>query len=327
MLATFRQTLRNTIRERALNWAERRQGIDPAQVELHRRRVYILPTQQGFIFAVLLFAMVLGSLNYANSMGFVLTFSLASLGFVAMHHTHRNLTGLSVAALYPPPVFVGDVARFPLQFTSHARGPRNSVQLTYHEMPQAEVDVTPDNPVRVDITIPTEHRGWLRLNRFSVDTTFPFGLFRAWAWLRMEQRCLVYPKPAPPGQHPPPAPSDAGSTRTDAQGQGDFSGLRQYHDGDAPRHVAWKASARLQDDLLVKEFAGGGATERWLEWDALENMPDNEQRISRLTRWVIDAERDGDRYGLRLPGITIPLGQGDAHFHACMKALALLEVH
>ena len=322
MLAALRQN----IQRRARDWAERRQGLDPREVELHRRRVYILPTQQGLVFAALLFAMLLGSLNYANSMGFVLTFTLASLGFVAMHHTHRNLVGLLVRAQPPAPVFVGGIARFPLQLASDARAARNSIQLRYQDLPQGETDVGADAMARLAITVPAERRGWLQLQRFSIATTYPFGLFRAWVWLRMEQRCLVYPQPAPIGSTPPPVPSDYGHSLPDARGQDDFSGLRSYRPGDAPRHVAWKASARLQGELLVKEFEGGGATTRWLDWDALEHEPDAERRISLLARWVIDAEENGDRYGLRIPGQVIPQAHGESHFHQCLRALALLEI-
>ncbi|MDX1443811.1 MAG: DUF58 domain-containing protein [Gammaproteobacteria bacterium] len=326
MFATPINRLRQRISAKAEAWAERRQGLDPRSVELERRRVYILPTQQGVVFAALLFAMLLGSLNYANSMGFVLTVTLASLGFVAMHHTHRNLVGLVVRANPTRPVFAGSEARFTIQFANDAKADRSSIRLEYRKHAHGETDVPSGETRRLDIVVPTGQRGWLQLHRYGVSTTFPFGLFRAWAWLRMEQRCLVYPHPAPRGKTPPPVPSDYGHSLPDARGQDDFSGLRGYRAGDAPRHVAWKASARLQNDLLVKEFEGGGATTRWLDWDALDNEPDIEKRIGLLTRWVIDAEENGDRYGLRLPGETIPQGHGESHYHACLKALALLEV-
>src|SRR5690606_23369553 len=73
----------------ARRWARRRQGLDRNPIVLNRRRVYILPTRQGAAFGALLFAMLLGSMNYSSSPGFLLTFSLAALAFVAMNHTHR----------------------------------------------------------------------------------------------------------------------------------------------------------------------------------------------------------------------------------------------
>ena len=51
----------------------------------------------------------------------------------------------------------------------------------------------------------------------------------------------------------------------------------------------------------------------------------HEQRIRRLARWVDDAEREGRRYGLHLPGQpVIAMGLGALQRHRCLRALALL---
>jgi uncharacterized protein (DUF58 family) len=39
---------------------------------------------------------------------------------------------------------------------------------------------------------------------------------------------------------------------------------------------------------------------------------------------VLEAERSGSRYALRLPALQLPPGRGPEHRHACLRALALL---
>ena len=51
---------------------DRRAGGPRQSIVLGRRRIYILPTRQGLGFAVLLVAMLLGSANYDNGLGYVL---------------------------------------------------------------------------------------------------------------------------------------------------------------------------------------------------------------------------------------------------------------
>jgi uncharacterized protein (DUF58 family) len=51
-----------------------------------------------------------------------------------------------------------------------------------------------------------------------------------------------------------------------------------------------------------------------------------EERLSQLALWVIEAERAGHSYGLRLPGIAIPPALGQLHFHECLRALSLFEL-
>lgn len=306
----------------AQTWADKRQGRDPDPVVLARRRIYILPTRQGAIFGALLFAMLLGSMNYSSSLGYTITFLLASLGFVAMHHTHRNLENLELRAGFAPPVFAGDEARFPLFARNNAGVARGGIALDDSERTQDICDLLPGASATLTLRVRADARGWLRPPRFGIHTTYPFGLFRAWAWLRMDLECLVYPRPAPPGGAPPPLALEPGSSRTEAAGNEDFSGLRSYRPGDAPRHIAWRASARADGDLLVKEFHGGGVATRWLDWNDTRER-DTEARISRLTRWVMDAQASGERYGLRLPGVEVPLGGGEAHYQRCLRELAL----
>jgi uncharacterized protein (DUF58 family) len=52
-----------------------------------------------------------------------------------------------------------------------------------------------------------------------------------------------------------------------------------------------------------------------------------ERRISRLTRWVLDAEAAGLRYSLKLPGVQIPTATGPAQRARCLEALALFPAH
>ena len=77
--------------------------------------------------------------------------------------------------------------------------------------------------------------------------------------------------------------------------------------------------------MLTKQFSGDAAAEMWLDWRRLPAGLGLEQRLSRLAGWVLAAERAGAHYGLRLPGVEIALGHGDAHRAACLQALALYQ--
>src|SRR5512147_3227913 len=125
----------------AANWARRRQGEDSHTVALARRRVYILPTRFGAVFSVMVFAMLLGSLNYGASLGFTLTFLLAGLGLVVMHHCHNNLLGTRVRFLGAAPVFAGERAEFRVALGNDARLPRFDVELAHRKHVAGPVDV------------------------------------------------------------------------------------------------------------------------------------------------------------------------------------------
>jgi hypothetical protein len=99
--------LRSALDARVHAWIRRRQGLDPDPVRLDRRRIYILPTALGLGYAAMVFAMVLGGLNFGNNLGLGLAFLLASIGLVAMHHCHGNLLGLELRLAGTESAFAG----------------------------------------------------------------------------------------------------------------------------------------------------------------------------------------------------------------------------
>jgi uncharacterized protein (DUF58 family) len=87
------------------------------------------------------------------------------------------------------------------------------------------------------------------------------------------------------------------------------------------RQVVWKKVAH-SGEMVSRETAGTATRELWLEWAAAAGG-DAEQRLSRLTAWLLRAEREGQSSGLRLPGRELRPGQGDAHRRAALDLLAL----
>jgi uncharacterized protein (DUF58 family) len=266
--------------------------------------------------------MLIGTINYTLSLGFVLTFLLAGVGTVAMLHTWRNLAHLRITAGKSLPVFAGEQAHFIVLPTDHHYRVRLAVGAQIGEHQSALTDIPAGGHGKMTLTLPASQRGWLELGRFTVFTEFPLGLFHVWSHVDVGARCLVYPKPAPPGL-PLPAPmgSEHSGGRKPSGGDEDFSGLRNYQHGDSPRRVDWKASAR-SSGLLTKQFQGEAQALLWLDW-SLAPAHDAEQRISQLTRWVLDAHAAGLAYGLRLPHAEITPDLGESHFHHCLETLAL----
>jgi uncharacterized protein (DUF58 family) len=294
-------------------------------VLLEHRSVYILPTRFGLMFSVVLLVLLVASINYTLSLGYALTFALAGMVLVAMLHTWRNLAGLSFRAGHVAPVFAGDVARFEI----HLASDRGSLAVFVSaDGPAESADVPLDGGSRLILPVTASTRGWQELPRLQVHTWYPLGLFRAWSWLALDMRTLVYPRPAasaPP--FPPVAGTEADGTHGDFGGWDDFWGLRNWQQGDSPRHVAWKALAR-SDAHLTKEFTQPTGGQVWLDFDSLAGA-DVEGRLSLLTRWVLDLDAQNLAFGLRLPDVEIPPGSGRSHVHHCLAALALfgMEKH
>jgi uncharacterized protein (DUF58 family) len=315
--------------ERAGNrWLFRQRDKEPGEVYLHRRRVFILPTKAGIGFAGMLLVLMVGATNYSLGLGFGLTFLLGSCALVDMYLTYRNLGQLHLRPGRTPSVFAGEEARFELHLVNRTRLDRYAIGVDFigADGPRYLADVAAGAGAAVELTTVTERRGWLRAPRVRLVTRFPLGLFRAWSYWQPDLRALVYPFPEPAA---PPLPM-AGSARADGRGsagQDDFAGVRSYQPGDPLRSLAWRQIARLDPayggQLVTKHFEGGAIDELVLDFDAMPAHLDEELRLSRMTRWVLDAEQRALPYALRIGRQHFPAGVGAAHRAACLRALAL----
>ncbi|MCL2076640.1 MAG: DUF58 domain-containing protein [Betaproteobacteria bacterium] len=300
----------------------------PICLERNSIRLYILPTRAGLLYAVTLFVMLLTAINYSLALGHALVFLLTSLGFVAMLHTHKNLSGISLLVQESSPVFKGEIARFQLQVETDDKA-RPSLNFSCAGAKRELLHLN-YKTATVPLSLPATRRGWLSLPRLKVETCHPLGLFNAWTSPWLAGRCLVYPKPVfLPLPKAAAIAAKSGSGKNEA-GEDDFAGFRERQPSDSLRHVAWKAAARNDSDkpLLIKLFSGGALEELWLTWEETESPEnDTETRLSILTGWIISAEQSGTDYGLVLPGLSYSPSRGAIHFHRCLRALALYPEH
>lgn len=310
------------------NWIFQPRGPESGEIFLNQRRVFTFPTRYGFFFAFSLIGFLVSSINYDLSLGFVLTFFLGAAGLVTMLHTFRNQLHLYLKPLKAEPVFAGSDATFELLLENRKGIERAAIWLKtgYSE---TVTDLPPHQTVTVSLTAPARQRGWLILPRITVETRYPLGLLRAWSYWQPDLPCLVYPRPADAGQRFPDAPEGSGEGAPTGTGAEDFAGLREHQATDSPRHIAWKNAVLAMETgmpLLVKHFHGAASSEVVLDFDTLPAHMGLEERLSQLTRWVLDAEAQKLIWTLKLPDATLGPAQGDVHHRACLRALALYGV-
>jgi uncharacterized protein (DUF58 family) len=316
--------------------------MDPARssgYELTRKRVYILPSRAGWMFAGCLGVMLLGAINYNNSLAYALTFLLGALVLVSVLHTYRNQAALVIHSGHTSSVHAGDIGAFDVEIRNATGLARVGIMVRYgdiarkrgakHEDHDASrpvlirTNVGAHDSVRLTFPVTSRARGLLALGTVTVSTRYPFGLFRAWSDVRLSTNMLVYPALNGEVGLPAHRADGAGEGGGGRNGAEDFAGLRPYRPGDSPRLVHWKAAARSLQ-LPVKEMVGGGSADLLLDWQ--ETAGGTETRLSQLASRAVAAERQGCRYALNLPGTSISVGAGSAHLDRCLTAMALYRL-
>lgn len=307
---------------------------EAGEVFLDQRRVYILPTRAGCAFFGILVLLFIGAINYNLSLGFALTFVLAACAMIDMHLTFRNLAFLYLTSDHNAPVFYGQEAMFALRLINRRKHARYAIWLGFigKGLPELEqpVDIAASTTYGVILTTATSQRGLLAAPRVRLQTRFPLGFLRAWCYWQPDGTVLVYPQPEDAASAPPlPVTAREGSNGNAYAGHEDFAGVRAYQPGDSLKHLAWRQIAKLSSgndaNLITKYFDDGAASDLTIDYAALPYGMDIEAKLSRMTRWILEAEMLSLPYAFRIGDIEYSAAIGANHQQACLQALALYE--
>ena len=294
-------------------------------VELGRKTVFILPSKPTLGLLLLIGLLFLLAVNFQNALVYAVCFWLLALLLINVFYTWRNVAGLQVQAVGVEPCFVGDKAVVEIELSCAPRQRKFALQLSWPDEDSVQVNLATHNTVRVKLSHLTARRGWFQPPRVRIASAYPTGLALAWAYVALPVQGLVYPQPL---ERSFPEHDLSAQTSQDgreiAGGSSDFGGVRAYQVGDAPKHLHWGKYAQT-GKLYTKTFVDYASHALWLDWDSLP-MPGVEVRLSHLCSQVLAFHQAQRHYGLKLPGVTIEPGQGEAHQARCLRALALFGV-
>lgn len=174
-------------------------------------------------------------------------------------------------------------------------------------------------------------RGVYPLDQIRIQTSFPFGMFTKERRTGPEDELVVWPRTDVPTPDPfggsggdVPAAGVAAGRRLGARGE--FDSLREFRDGDDPRDVHWRSSARVGTPV-VRTYLDDASESRWLvvdvhgaDTDALEAAL--EHVASLATRYA----REGRSFGLVAGSTRIFPATGNAHLEVVLGVLARVDV-
>jgi uncharacterized protein (DUF58 family) len=300
-----------------------REGPTQGPRILNLKNIYILPSSAGIGFSFVIFSILIGSINYISSLGYVLTFFLVGIFIVTILHSFKNLTDLKIAVGNAPNVFVDELTYFPVFIEEMSHSQRYSVWVKTLAGFRCCIDIDENETASVLLPARTDKRGLVPCSQFTLTSYFPLGLFRPWSPINIYATTTVYPKPMSAG--PLPVNSTNGLSQESAEGmhKDDFFGLRSYQAGDSLKSIHWNSIAKGREPV-TRQFSGeNSAEEIMLNGDVFNSSI--EDSLSKLTQWVLDADRLKYKYGLCFKSIVIEIGAGVEHRSRCLEALALYK--
>src|SRR6185437_6863751 len=157
----------------------------------------------------------------------LLCFLLCGVTVVSMYECHRTLLGLTVTAASAESTFAGQLGELTLQLHNDDSRGRHALQVSCEPCAPTRFALEPGAMQRVRLSYRARGRGRQRIERLTLATDAPLGLFRSWTWLHLPLEAVIYPaavgaRPLPPSG----AESSAGAYGSHRSGDEDWAWLR-----------------------------------------------------------------------------------------------------
>ncbi|HZL18746.1 MAG TPA: DUF58 domain-containing protein [Polyangia bacterium] len=297
------------------------------------------PTREGWWF--LIATAVVGAVALDAGINlFFLTFGMmVCLLLAGVLLAGLGLSGLRVRRIPPPVIHAGTPYLMGIALENHKRRlPSFSIEV------EDLVDEHPIDKRCYFLKLPAgrtqetsyrhrlPRRGRHRLSGFRLATKFPFGLMQRARLMVDPAEVVVYPAlaPLPPavlrGLPSPMAPA----RRRSPNRQGELAGLRAFREGDDPRDIHWRSSARRGKPLVREHeddegqrarivFDNRGATHPAVDDPAFELA------VSRAAALCVELVRRGLAVGLVTQGGELPAAAGPRQLARLLQRLAFIQ--
>ena len=280
----------------------------------------------GLVFTLLMFGAFFAA-PYSNL--FFLLLAFLSLQWCAcLFGAHRNLARIEARVEEPPPVPALTPVACPVRLTAPG-SKRIELTLTCEVgggiRLEARLPVL-DGSERVVLAGPGLTRGVYPMEHVRVTTAHPFGMLRLGRAVPLEAELVVHPQPLE--EHRARSASQALGEMLERPDPtaGDLQpdGLRDYVEGDEPRRIHWRASAR-RGELVVQEWLGGSGDgvelvlDRRAEPDALEHALRIVCTVAQLAR------KDKETLTVHSQELSATFGAGHRPWSELLRFLAQAE--
>ena len=311
--------------------------------------VYFHLTRIGWVHSAA--TLILGLVAVASAHNLVYLLFGVAVGTTLIHGMFgwRNLRRLTVRRHMPASAVVGSEVqiRYEVRVRDEKPNGAHRARWSLRMVERGSVLFTPHEPAAFILrmaggiahgvcTIQPKQRGLLALDRFTLRSRFPFGLGDRYIRFSQPRMLLVWPRM---GWLSGQLFERVASSRTmwnrrerRGRGQDEFYGLRDYRDGDNPRWIHWRTTAR-RGELVVREFEAQQSGHIALMVDTLADLGDADAVARRelAISLTATAARDATRLGYEVSLVacddrvhSVRPGRGVGHLGRILNCLALL---
>ncbi len=259
-----------------------------------RRRVRQRATIFSLLVVLLLFGLFLEAYMHNFNLVYITLFFVFAVAFSAGPVGMRN-----IGLLYPRYERSGRLFAHEegmLYFAIESRHSDTSwgIRLACDGLEHALEPIPPNAVTRIRVPVTPPARGRFRLEECRLESLFPLSTVRFVLALTDECTAVVYPAP-----HGKPLSQFIAEHTSHIGEERDFEGLSAYSGSEPPSRIHWASVAKGEEQ--VKKFEKLTVDEQ-LSFDFWKAGDDDENRLSQLSLWVLECERQERPFTIDMPG-------------------------
>ena len=294
-------------------YLDKRQPAAPGVI-LSQKLIFILPSRYGCWFMLLMILLYLLGTNYQNNLILLVMYLMLSLFLLSIVLTYQNMSMLKLQCHTVTELFSGESGYVSIRLMSDK--PHYMLQMGFIAQPMVEV---PELTASIALPLKAVGRGCFSLPRIKISTVYPFGLWRSWSYVALQQKYWVYPAMLA-GQQISELSQQSTTGQQNPQ-PGDT--IVPYRSGDSLRYLLWKRLARdPYNPVIRQEQYSAQPDPHWIEVPALSGEA-KERALSQACQQLVTLAQGNALYGLKLPRIEVAQSSGPAHLQRCLQELAL----
>jgi len=219
---------------------------------IKQSQIFILPNRYGLYAGFLVLASFAMGYKVQNNfilLGVIFLFLVFMLSLIA---SVRNIQGLRVDIHLEPYYFADGVQHIRLALRKDQPAFNLKLSGPMGDMP---LDLS-NGATSILVPVGALARGVYQVPPLKVETLFPFGIARAWSWLRPPGDIVVAPMPAqqPAQAYPRGNPALVAQAAEKKRQQNNFADelgdLRDYSASDPPARIDWKRYAATRETMV-----------------------------------------------------------------------------
>lgn len=288
-------------------------------MKLKSHRTYILPTAPCLLIGFVLFIEFIVSLTFGHPFAYTLTFLSFGVIIVSAFHTNYSLDKIKYLSVKNNLLEQGQLGSITIYIDIPKNFEKRGLICNFEGQEHLSNQVVGGEANSLKVSLLEKKRGVSPFPRLKIQTTYPFGIFKAWRYLDIGCSLNTYPQKFDgkvSDNHASSSESLEGESSIDNDNRDEFFEHKKFLETDSWKQIDWKAFARGRG-LLTKKFTGSSEKSRIFEI----SKDYSEEDLQRAVRFLFTGYESNTSTTLLYDNHLISSGADLLHLETCLKNL------